>query len=555
VTDERTYEVNGQTTHVLGILSPIRMGDRILGTLGVNIDLTEQKRSDMARARALDALRESEEKLRLAVQAAGIGIWSWGIDGEGAALNDELSAIYGIRPDRALHSLEEYFRTFVHPDDRARVRASLERGVESGSWQHEYRIVRADGATRWVLAFGKVLRSGGKNLGVGAILDVTERREREEHLRQAQKVEAIGQLTAGIAHNFNNMLMGIIPNLELAARRAPPEVAALLDSAQQSAHRAAELVRRLTTFAGRNRPKEKEPEVEGIAAIVERAVALCRTTFDRRIGLLTEVQGAPHIRGDAGQLQHAVLNLLINARDALEGTHEDHPRVTIAVDVIHAGAAELEGRGRDHVRVRVCDNGIGMDAEALAHLYEPFFTTKDPNKGTGLGLATTNAIVREHGGFMTCVSTRGRGTTFSVYIPNEPAPLEKEPPKLAKSPAPGTETILVVDDEPGIRSSLVRVLRDAGYTALAVASGEEALALLADARVTAELRLFVLDVSMPGMPSSVLRDRIRELVPRAKVLYFTGYVWDASDTGDLVLEKPVTTDRMLEAIRAVLDGA
>jgi PAS domain S-box-containing protein len=553
VTDERTYEVNDRTAHVLSVLSPIRMGEAIIGTLGVNIDMTELKRADMDRSRALDALRESEEKLRLAVHAAGIGIWSWDLDTDAVTFNDALCAIFGVTPDNAPPTLEEYVQRLVHPDERARFVARVTRGREHGSWQHEYRVVRTDGTTRWVLGCGKVLHVHGQMLGLGAIFDVTERKERDEQLRQAQKVDAVGQLSAGIAHNFNNMLMGILPNLELAERCAPPEIVPLLKSAEHSAHRAADLVRRLMTFAGRNRPNQ--PGVEAVASIVERAVELCRTTFDRRISFVTHIDGAPRVLGDAGQLQQAIVNLLINARDALDGVDAEAPRVSIEACVVGAGAAELDGRDRDYVRVRVRDNGVGMGAETLAHLYEPFFTTKVRGKGTGLGLATTHAIVREHGGFVICASAPGRGTTFSVYVPSETRPIDQAPASVPAPAARGTETVLVVDDEPAIRTSVMRVLRDAGYAALAVASGEDALSLLAQGRVGAEVRLLILDVSMPGMPSNVLRARLRDIAPNAKVVYFTGYAWDASDTADVVLEKPVSVERLLATVRDVLDRA
>jgi PAS domain S-box-containing protein len=551
VIDERTYEVDGKARHVLTVLAPIRMGDAIIGTLGVNIDRSEQAEADAARARALEALRESDEKLRLAVQAAGIGIWSWTEHDDGATWNDTLCAICGVTPDRAPKTRAEYVRTFVHPDDRDRFTAGNARGRASGSWQHEYRIIRGDGATRWLMGFATAQRPRQEQFAFGAIVDVTERRERDDRLRQAQKLEAVGQLTAGIAHNFNNMLMGILPNLELAGRSAPDALVPLLKSAEQSALRAAELVRQLMTFAGRNRPRP--PGIDAIGAIVERSVALCRTTFDRHISFVTDVDRATRVRGDAGQLQQAILNLLINARDALDGMDTETPCVTVDVGVVQAGARELEGRDRDHVRVRIRDNGVGMDANTMAHLYEPFFSTKILGKGTGLGLATTHAIVREHNGFIACTSEPGRGTTFSVYLPSEPGSAEEVLLKPTAPSARGTESVLVVDDEPAIRRAVLTLLRDAGYAPIAAASGEEALAVLAEGHVATEVRLVILDVSMSGMPSAVLRARLRELAPQAKVIYFTGYAVDASDTGDAVLEKPATGDRLLATVREVLD--
>ena len=227
--------------------------------------------------------------------------------------------------------------------------------------------------------------------------------------------------------------------------------------------------------------------------------------------------------------------------------------MSIDVTVIWPGAAELEGRAGEFVRVRVRDNGVGMDAATMAHLYEPFFTTKDQGKGTGLGLATTHAIVREHGGFITCASTPGRGTIVSLYFPSEAAPADTPaPPPPVPSPR-GTETVLLVDDEPAVRRAVAAILHDAGFDPRQAASGEEALQLLGDASLLAKVRLVLLDVSMPGMPSSLLRARLGEIAPEARVVYFTGYAYDAADAADAVLQKPVTRDELLTTVREVLD--
>lgn len=550
VSGENTYELAGKTTHVQNVLAPIRMGNEIVGTLGVNIDITDRVRADEERVRALEALRESEEKLRLAVQAAGIGLWSWDFRTDKVSWDERLCAIFGLAPESAPKTRHEYI-ALLHPEDREHSAARIARGLEEGWWEDEFRIVRGDGTTRWVMSHGSAMRVNGREGVVGVVVDVTERRERDDRLRQAQKLEAVGQLTAGIAHNFNNMLMGILPNLELASRSAPPRILPYLESARESAQRAAELVRQLTTFAGRSRRKERS--VEALAPLVERSVELCRTTFDHRIAFVTHFDDAARARVDAGQIQQAILNLLINARDALDGCDADTPRVTIEVGVVRADAAELEGRTGDYARVRIGDNGVGMAGPTLARLYEPFFTTKDVGKGTGLGLATTHAILREHGGFIACASTPGLGTTFSVYLPSESGRPDAPRPTQAASTARGTETVLLVDDEPAVRSAVCALVGDAGFDVRATGSGDEALALLADPRFAADVRVVLLDVSMPGMPSSVLRSRLRELAPRARVVYFTGYAFEAPDAEDAVLEKPVTRERLLATLREVLD--
>jgi PAS domain S-box-containing protein len=537
------YRGGGEARYVHSVLAPIRMGDGIVGTLGVNIDVTELRR-------ALSALRESEAKLRMAVDAAGVGLWSWDPVRDEVVWEPALSAIFGL-PTGASPAGREGYLALVHPDDRGRAAAKIAEGVASGRWEDEYRIVRADGAVRWVLAKGIVIGEGETTRIVGAVIDVTERRLRDEQLRQSQKLEAVGQLTAGIAHNFNNMLMGVLPNLELATQRAPHDLLSLLDTATQSARRAAELVRKLMTYTGRGRPAART--VEEVGALVGHAVDLCRTTFDRRIAFEQEYETGARARVDATQVEQAVVNVLINARDALDGPHLDAPKVDVSVGVVVAGADEIGGQEGDHVRIRIRDNGSGMDAATAARIYEPFFTTKGAGKGTGLGLATTHAILREHGGFVTCESARGKGTTFSLYLPRDPSPLTRGRTAPERSRTRGTETILVVDDEPPVRRVVSTILRSAGYVAHEAGSGTEALALLADRDFAGRVALVLLDVSMPGLSRHELRSRLRELT-RARVVYFTGYALDAADADadDAVLQKPATEDEILRTVRRMI---
>jgi PAS domain S-box-containing protein len=509
----------------------------ILGMLGIVRDVT-------SRRNAQDALRANEEQLRLAVDAGGVGLWSWDTRTDAVQWEDSMCAIFGLAAGVAPAGREGYL-ALIHSDDRVRSSERIARGMAVGRWEDEYRIVRPDGAVRWVLAKGSVVGQ----LFLGAVLDVTERREREEQLRQAQKLEAVGQLTAGIAHNFNNMLMGMLPNLQSAVRDAPAHLEPLLRDAEESAQRAAHLVRQLMTYAGRNSPKLRG--VESIAGLVERTVAFCRTTFDQRIELRTRYDRSARARVDPTQLEQALLNALINARDAVADA--DVPRVTLTVDVVAEGAAELGVRAGDYVRVQIADNGVGMDSATVSRIFEPFFTTKPVGKGTGLGLATTRAIVLEHGGFVTCDSVLRQGATFSFYLPSESGAAETPRPEAAPISVRGTETVLVVDDEPLIRRLVGRVLTAAGFTALLAASGNEALELIGDAAVASKIALVILDVSMPGMSGRELRSRIRELMPRARVVYFSGYAFDAPDATDSVLEKPTTEARLLTTVREALD--
>jgi signal transduction histidine kinase/CheY-like chemotaxis protein len=441
----------------------------------------------------------------------------------------------------------------IHPDDRDRAIAVAEAGIQHGSWDGEHRIIRPDGAVRWITTKGTVTRREGRTLALGAIVDVTERRHRDEQLRQTQKLEAVGQLTAGIAHNFNNILMSLLANLELAADAAPPDIEPLLASARHSATRATDLVRQLVTFAGRNQPTARR--VQSIGALVERTVAFCRPTFDRRIAIEGTYDSRARASVNAAQIEQAVLNLLINARDAVTDPRVDEPCITVEVAIVPDGAVELARHRGDHVRIRVRDNGIGMDAATVTRIFEPFFTTKAFDKGTGLGLATTQSILRDHGGTIACDSEPGSGATFSLYLVKDDSPAEPaNAPALPQLPR-GTETVLVVDDEAQIRTVVARMLRSAGYTARLAATGQEALAILSDPHVASEVALMLLDVSMPGLSGRELRRRLGELAPQARVVYFTGYAYAAIDPDDSVLQKPITVQRLLGTIRETLDRA
>jgi signal transduction histidine kinase len=316
--------------------------------------------------------------------------------------------IFGIAPEEVPRNLDDYLR-LVHAEDQPRSLTRITRGSANDGWQDEFRITRG----RWVMSNARVLDIDGKRVVLGAVIDVTDRKARDEQSRAAQRLEAVGQLTAGIAHNFNNLLMGMLPNLETALRRAPPDIAPLIEIARSSAKDAANIVEQLITYAGRNRPTVRRDEA--LAEVVERTVAFCRTTFDPRIALDLRCESDAVARMDARAIEQATLNLLINARDAIGEAATKTPEIRVTVGA--ARASDLEGREGEWVRLEVADNGAGMEHGVLGRIYEPFFTTKPVGKGTGLGLSTAHGIVVEHGGFMTCRSEKGRGSTFTIHLP------------------------------------------------------------------------------------------------------------------------------------------
>jgi len=385
-------------------------GGAIVGVISIIRDAT-------ARHATQDALRTTETKLLMAAEAAGIGLWTWDRATDVITWDDATCKLYGRAPGDVPRTFAEY-AALVHPDDRERVAERVARGEAEGNWEHEYRIVRSDGAVRWLFTRTRIDRG---DLVLGALVDVTERKAAEDRQRTAQRMEIVGQLTAGIAHNFNNILMGMLPNLQLAARNAPPALVPMLRDAQLAATRAAGVVHELMTYAGRSRPAMRR--VLSVGPLVEQIVAFCRTTFDRRIDIAVSCRVAAMADVDASQLEQAVLNLMINARDAVDDPAISAPCIAVTCETVTEGP-ELEGHGGAWVVIWVVDDGIGMDAQTLARIYEPFFTTKAIGKGTGLGLATTHAIVRNHEGFVRCRSSLGAGTAFALYLP---AAVERAP--------------------------------------------------------------------------------------------------------------------------------
>ncbi|HEV8246446.1 MAG TPA: PAS domain S-box protein, partial [Polyangiaceae bacterium] len=329
-------------------IGPISSGLRLVGYIVVT--------SDFAARRGIEAeLRESQNKLRIALAASRVGMWSWDAAGDTVQWDAATRDIFGAGEPK---SYEEYM-VLVHPDDRDLVARHIAHALEVGEYHElEHRIVRPDGAERWVLARADVVKDAtAKNRRlIGGILDISERRSMEDKLRQAQKMEALGELTAGLAHNFNNALMAILPNLEHAAKGASPQVLPLLEVARQAAERAARLVGELMVFAGGGRTSERRDE--SLGSVVQRAVAICRSTFSRQIAVELAVdEAAPILSIDAAQIEHAVINVCINARDALEAISGRSPTLRVHVTEIKAGAEELRRPAlkpeRDHARISV----------------------------------------------------------------------------------------------------------------------------------------------------------------------------------------------------------
>ena len=475
---------------------------------------------------------DDDELVRLALEATGAGLWLYDLKTGVVTWNRRMFELTGldapVAPDRYL--------AWVHPDDRVIVQQATNTTMTSGAFHSlPHRFVRADGRVRWMQVFGKVMHADGAPVRIiGGNLDVTEQREMEERFRAAHRLETVGQLAAGISHNFNNLLATILPAIELARAVTTGEVQVGLDEAAIAGARAAELVRQVTTWS--RKENTQSTTIEPIDALVERVVGMCRRFFEPDIAIDVRVSTNASVRCQVAELEQAVMNLLVNARDALRDAASPRPR--IEVSTMRASDAT--------VRVRVADNGPGIDAAVQGRIFEPFFTTKAIGRGTGLGLATVMACAKHLNGSVRCDSTPGQGSSFELFLP---VAREASAPTPAVTLPPGAgEAVLVVDDEAPVRRAIARLLLRHGYRVLQAEDGRAALEVL---RRDDAVTVVLLDQAMPSGLGALVVPDIRALRPGLPILMHTGH--DVAEEHralvDEVLLKPVPTEALLRALQ------
>ncbi|WP_051822594.1 PAS domain-containing hybrid sensor histidine kinase/response regulator [Desulfonatronum thiodismutans] len=478
------------------------------------------------------ALRESEAMPLECLEAAGIG--SYVVDLVGAVCNSStvLNSLLGT-PQQEKH-LPKIWPSSIHPQWRDQVmRARDEAMKKCERFDQEYKIIRQDdGRERWVHDVGSFEGDDqGKPVRmIGAIRDITEQKKMEQEqeklqvqLLQAQKMEAVGILTGGVAHNFNNILQTMSGTIELMRPSVPrdhPDIGRLRTLAK-SVDRGAYLVRQLLQFS---RKAETHKEWMDMNQEVAHVVALLEHVIPRMISVEVRlVEDIWTVNADRVQVEQVLLNLANNAVDAMS----DGGRLTIAtqnVMIDESHALGLPGvQPGPHVLLTITDTGCGMDKETLEHVFDPFFTTKCVGKGSGLGLATTFEIISGHGGHVACSSEPGLGTTFKIYLSAAPdrEAVQDEPEQVAPVFPEGDETIMVVDDEPDIRELTKESLESLGYAVIAVKNGEDALVVYAEKKNT--VRLVILDLGMPGMGGRRCLRELRRIDPEVKVLVASGY--------------------------------
>jgi PAS domain S-box-containing protein len=454
----------------------------------------------------------------------------------------------------------------VPPDSRPRVEAAVAH-VFATRELDEYEVAGPpgpDGKRDWWSVRAGPLIEGDQVVAVTlCATNIARRREAdeakarlEEELRQAQKLESLGRLAGGIAHDFNNLLTSILGFLDLAQASLPPDAPAveLLEGATSAAQRGATLIQQMLTFA---RKQIVHPTVVVLDDIVEAMSPMIRRLVGEALEVNVALAGKrERVTVDVGSMEQVIMNLVVNARDAIDGTG----RITIetgSVELAADHAGERATAPGHHVFLAVTDTGTGMSDEVAARAFEPFFTTKPLGKGTGLGLAMCDGIVRQAGGHIAVESAPGHGSTFRVYLPraaDEPTPVHQPP---AGRPAGGSETVLLVEDDPLILRVAKRALVQLGYEVLTAADAFEALEVIEGN--PAPIHLLVTDVIMPKMSGRELAARVLALRPGIRVLFSSGYTADtfAKDglLGDDVnfLPKPYTPSTLAAAVRAVLD--
>jgi two-component system cell cycle sensor histidine kinase/response regulator CckA len=499
------------------------------------------------------ARREAEELSHNLIAKSPVGIYLVQ-NGKFQQVNQVLFAITGYGKTDFLDLAP---LAFVHPEDREATRDNAVKMLKGLSTvPYEFRIITKDGKTKWIMETMASIQYRGKRAALGYCMDITEHKQLESQLLQAQKMEAVGRLAGGVAHDFNNLLMSIIGYGELMRSNVVQgdPLYEYLENILQAGKQAAALTQQLLTFSRRQIVRPQELDLRQVVLDLE---PLLRRLIGEDIDLKIETKPEPTaVKADPGYLSQIILNLVVNARDAMpRGGRLILKTTPVNIKTSHPLRFRLIPPG-PYVRLVVQDTGTGMDEDLQAHIFEPFFTTKEPGKGTGLGLSTVYGIVKQSGGYIDVASESGKGTTFTIYLPRLERMAEPAKPKIPIAASfRGNETILLVEDEDVLRALLAKFLRLHGYTVLEARHGGEAL--LTCERHQGPIHLMVTDVVMPQMSGRELADRLVPLRRDMKVLYMSGYTEDAMvqyDVADLsvpFLQKPFRPLDLARKVHAI----
>jgi two-component system, cell cycle sensor histidine kinase and response regulator CckA len=509
------------------------------------------------RRRAEDELRKNESMLRLLFEHNPLPTWLYEIESLNfLKVNQAATELYG-------YTVEEFERMGVldiRPDAQREKALTYLKELEADAEEHEFWLHQAkDGRAFEVETISHELKYAGKRVRLVVAQDISERRQLEGQLRQAQKMEAVGRLAGGVAHDFNNLLMVIKGHTELLLSALEPseQITRKIEQIDRSADRATALTRQLLAFS---RMQVLQPQVINLNSVVEEMGKLLPRLIGEDIELMIRTYvGLGTVRADASQMEQVIMNLAVNARDAMpNGGKLVIETANVELDHSYMTSHPLMKPG-PYIQLVVTDSGTGMDAETQAHIFEPFFTTKEKGKGTGLGLATVYGIVKQSGGFIWVYSEIGKGTSFKIYLPRLDQAEDRPGISNNSTELPtGTETVLLSEDEQDVREIAREFLESGGYKVIEAKDGTEAVQLAKQHR--GKIQLLVTDMVMPGMTGQELAVKLQSEYPGLCVVFMSGYSEHAAtemanaDPSVRLLTKPFSRAAILRTVGEILRG-
>ncbi len=541
---------DGKHVHVSLSVSPIRnQSGRLTGSAAIVRDITERIEMEAA-------LRRSEANFRSVIENSPYGALRTMLDGRILLANPAVVRMLGYSSESDLLNLNMNADVYRNPVDRERViqqsrNTEYPKDIEV-EWKHR------TGSPIMVRFSSHVVRNQAGEIDHFDLMvqDITRQRNLEDQLRQAQKMEAIGRLAGGVAHDFNNLLGVIIGYSELALDRIEPAsaVRGQVEQIRRAGERASALTRQLLAFS---RQQVLDTKTLNLNAIISDMAQMLLRLIGEDIELQTKLDSELHsIRGDQGQIEQVIMNLAVNARDAMPQGGKlmiETRNLMIEEDELQRRTPMVPG---EYILLTISDTGMGMDAETQAHIFEPFFTTKARGKGTGLGLATVYGVVKQSGGYIWVYSEPGLGATFKLYLPRVLDEVQASRPPETATSQQRSATVLVVEDEVSLRTFTCTLLQENGYTVMEAGGGDEALVLAGEYKQP--IHLLLTDMIMPGMNGPAVAERLASLHPEAKVLFMSGYTGFVSrglvDPHAVLVSKPFTRDELLRKIHQVLSS-